>query len=130
LSSIYTPDGLARLAKIILAARQARRMSLRSFATLVGVTHKTIDRLETCQFKEPTNDTLARIAPHLGYTLEQLIAIASEKPLSEKPKTPEEVLPFVSNLNLEQLRQLVSLLQRRIEVAESEINSLPGEEVE
>lgn len=71
--SFYTENGLDTLAKIVKDRRGKR--SLREFAKLVGVTHKTIDRIECKQFKTPSNQVLARLAPYLGLSLENLITI-------------------------------------------------------
>lgn len=116
--SIYTGAGLAKLGALIQENRIRRGMGLRAYANLVGVHHATIDRLETRRFKEPTNETLAKIAPYLGLSLIELIAIASEQPRANTPyRTAEELTPLLAELPMVELQILHQWIHKRLNSA-------------
>lgn len=75
---IYTLEGLEKLAEIIRTARG--KEAVRAFARRNDVSHRTISQLEACNVQEPEITTLQKIAPALGYTKEQLIAILEGRP--------------------------------------------------
>ena len=116
---IYTEAGLAKLGALIQENRMRRGLGLRAYANLLGVHHATIDRLETKRFKEPTNETLAKIAPYLGVSLFELIAIASEKPKqTESPyRLAEEIMPLAADLPMTELQILHQWIHERLNSA-------------
>ena len=95
--TLYTVEGLAKLGEIVRTARGNK--SLREFGRVTGASHATITRLERGENKEPEITTLQRLAPHLGYSKEELIAICESSP--RKPEVrmyrlAEDVLPVIA----------------------------------
>lgn len=117
--SVYTEAGLAKLATLIQENRVRRGLGLRAYADLVGVHHATIDRLETKRFKEPTNDTLSKLAPYVGLSLFELIAIASEQPReAETPyRKAEEMMLLLADLPMAELQVLHQWIHARLNSA-------------
>ncbi|MGL5922152.1 hypothetical protein [Chroococcidiopsis sp.] len=73
----YTFNGLKKLAKI---CRQARgNSSYREFERITGISHGVIRRIEIEDSKMPEYSTLEKLAPHTGFTVRQLQAIAMQE---------------------------------------------------
>ena len=108
--SSFTPTGLAKLAQIVKTARG--RLSVRSFATQVGVSHTIINKIEQERAKAPEVSTLEKLAPFTPYTLEELLAIATERTNPEKKEivTAEDLLPYLLQLPLSELGRLIQLI--------------------
>ena len=97
--TLYTTEGLAKLGEIVRTARGNK--SLREFGRVTGVSYATISRLERGGNKEPEVTTLLMLAPYLGYSKEELIAICESSP--RKPEVrmyrlAEDVLPAIKQL--------------------------------
>ncbi len=97
--TLYTIEGLAKLGEIVRTARGNK--SVRKFGREVGISHATITRLENGEVKEPEVTTLQKLATHVGYTKEELIAICESSP--RKPeirmhRLAEDVLPAIKQL--------------------------------
>lgn len=96
---LYTRDGLEKLSEIVRTARG--QDSVRNFAKRVGVSHRTIKRLEESDLQEPEVTTLQKIAPFTGYTKEELIAILEgQKHKSEvrEYRLAEDIIPALDQL--------------------------------
>lgn len=95
----YTHKGIARLGEIIRAVKGHE--SSRAFAKKIGVTPPTIERILRGEVKEPSIDTIEKLAPYLGHTREELIAICAgdnaPQPIREY-RLAEDVLPIVDQL--------------------------------
>ena len=97
--TLYTYEGIEKLAHIIRSVRG--REGVRPFARKVGVSYATIDRLEKCEVLEPEIGTLEKLAPHLGYTREELIAICAGENAPQPArefKLAEDVFPIIDQL--------------------------------
>lgn len=116
--SVYTKAGLLKLGKIIEQSRLSRGIGCEKFGKLCGLHAMTIYRLEAGRFSEPTSDTLNKLAPFLGLSLLELIAIASEQEYPNH-KLAEEITPLIGNLPVSELRKLKQIIQERLDVAES-----------
>ena len=116
MQEFYPESGLEDLATLIRASRTRRALTLREFADLTGLHHNTIDHLETKRHKNPTNKTLEKLAPHLGYTLSELITLISQKQRSipSQAKTAQDVLSYASDLTVVELELLVEHLKNRL----------------
>lgn len=115
--SVYTQDGLQKLGEKLRESRLRKGFSYERFGKLCGLHSMTIYRIETAQFAEPTNDALAKLAPHLDSSLLELIAIASEQ---EYPpyRLASDIEPLIGNLPVSELRKLEKTIQERLEIAE------------
>lgn len=107
--SIYTFEGLQRLSEIIREARGHEPQ--RAFARRLGVSHRTISRLEEIEVQEPEITTLQKLAPALGYTKEQLVAILEGKKSSILPQgdviAASEIFPVVDQLSRAEIGKLM-----------------------
>jgi transcriptional regulator with XRE-family HTH domain len=107
--SIYTFEGLQRLAKIIRDARGHEPK--RAFARRLGVSHRTISRLEESDVQEPEITTLQKLAPALGYTKEQLVAILEDKKSTTLPQNKivvaSEIFPVIDQLSRAEIGKLI-----------------------
>lgn len=108
--NFYTQEGLIKLGQIV---RQARgKLSYRDFESLTGVSHATIRRLELGDVKTPDFATLARIAPRTPYVVEELQAIAFQKPQGEvrQYRVAEDVMPIVMDLPATEAARLAQMI--------------------
>jgi transcriptional regulator with XRE-family HTH domain len=103
---IYTQSGLEKLAEIIRNCRG--KEAVRAFARRNDISHRTISQLEACNVQEPEITTLAKIAPALGYTKEQLIAILLGKPkvLSDN-LLAADIFPTIDQMGKEEIGKLI-----------------------
>ncbi len=113
----YTEAGLTKLGQIIRKARG--KMSLRDFADQIGLSHATIDRLEKAEFKNPQNNKLAAISKHIGFTLEEMIAIArgNQEPSLCRKTVESQVLQLVNELSATEVERLIKALQQDLEAS-------------
>lgn len=90
--------------------RQARgSLTLEQFGAEVGLSYVTIWKLEQAQIKRLQPSTLTALAPRLGYTVDQLLAIATgTKPqLPTRPLlTASDVLPIIHQLPMPEKKRL------------------------
>lgn len=100
-------------------------MSLHKFGKLCGVHQSYLSRLELCEISKPSNEYLAKLAPHLGLSLEELIQICSgQSTKTNNYQTVEEVLPILEDMPAEEIARLrdifsdklaaIAALERRI----------------
>lgn len=97
--SLYTRDGLQKLAEIVRSARG--NDSVRAFAKKAAVSHRTITRLEGADLQEPEVTTLQKLADLTGYAKEELIAILEGKehsPEVREYRLAEDVMPIINQL--------------------------------
>jgi transcriptional regulator with XRE-family HTH domain len=108
--TLYTEQGLLRLAEIIKQARGNR--SYREFENVTGVSHATIRRLELREVTTPEDTTLSQIAPFTPYTYEELKAIAQERERGEirKYRIAEDILPMVKELPVTEAARLAQMI--------------------
>lgn len=109
-NTLYTAEGLQRLAEIVKQSRSGR--SYRDFRNLTGVSYTTIKRIEDCMVKEPEISTLTRLAEFTPYSLEELIAIAQSQtevaPVREY-RVAEDVWMMVEMLPNSELGRLIKM---------------------
>lgn len=118
--SYFTRPGLIKLGQAIRTERERRGMSVRKLASLAGIAHTTVERLEAGLFENPTPKTLDKLAPHIYLTVEQMLAIASGASLpSLKKRTCEEILPLLAEMPMDELRKLAKVIEERLSAAEN-----------
>jgi transcriptional regulator with XRE-family HTH domain len=112
--TLYTEQGLVRLAEIIKQARAGR--SYRDFESETGVSHATIRRLEHCEVRNPEDLTLMQIALFTPYSYEELKAIAQERERGEvrKYRIAEDLLPMVNELPDREAARLAQIIVGRL----------------
>lgn len=125
---LYTEQGLLKLAQIIKQARGSR--SYREFEALSKVSHATIRRLEICDVKNPDIATLANLAVHTPYTLEELIAVAEERDKVEirQYRTAEEAIGVVDQLNHQEAARLAQMIIGRLAKMDVKIEENPPDD--
>lgn len=108
--SLYTTDGLKKLADIVRTARGDR--GYRAFERLSGVSHAVVRRIELEEVKNPDDTTLAKLAPYTPYNFDELKAIAQERLVGEvrKYRTAEDLLPLVAELPVAERSRLAQLI--------------------
>lgn len=104
-----TPEGLAQLAQIVKEARGS--LTKEQFGRKVGLSHVTLWRIETQKAEYIRASSLSILAPYVGYSLEQLIAIGKgEKPQEiSMPRTlltADNILPIIHQLPPAEKRKL------------------------
>ncbi|MBD2771202.1 hypothetical protein [Iningainema tapete] len=113
--TLYTLEGLQKLAEIVNQARG--HMSYRDFGDKIDISHTTLRRIAQLEVKEPEISTLAKLAPHTPYSLEELIAIcqSSNAPTRVRTyKTAEDVLPAVEELPPTEAARLAQMIIARL----------------
>lgn len=125
---LYTEQGLLKLAQIIKQARGSR--SYREFEALSKVSHATIRRLEFCDVKNPDIATLANLAVHTPYTLEELIAVAEERDKVDirQYRTAEEAIAIVDQLNHQETARLAQMIIGRLAKMDVKIEENPPDD--
>jgi transcriptional regulator with XRE-family HTH domain len=128
--TLYTYEGLEKLAEIIRTARGHEKV--RPFARKVGVSYATIDRLEKGEVLEPEIATLEKLAPHLGYTRDELVAICAgenaPQPVREY-KFAEDVIPIVDQLPDREAAKVAQHIVARLVQPKVSLNGIKGEGV-
>lgn len=110
--SFYTEAGLKKLGERMRKERKNLNLTLREIANLIGepMAHTTIERLEFAVINEPKPNTLARIAPHLGMTIEEMLAIASERDV--KRRICSEAMSLLNEMPVAEIRLLVDEIEK------------------
>ncbi|MGA9377827.1 MAG: hypothetical protein WBV73_03405 [Phormidium sp.] len=126
--SLYTEQGLLKLAQIVKQARGSR--SYREFEVLSGVSHTTIRRLEFCDVKNPDVATLANLAVHTPYSLEELIAVGEEREKVDirQYRTAEEAIDVVDQLNHQEAAKLAQMIIGRLAKMDVKIQENPPDD--
>jgi len=97
--------------------RVAKKLSLRKFAELVGVSPTYLSQVEQDNVDPPTADRVKRIAELLGENSDEWTALAGRVPgdlpaiIQEKTQVPD-LLRAVQGLTAEQLRRLTENAER------------------
>ena len=109
----YSYEGLEKLAEIVKETRGA--MPVRQFARSIGVSHRTIDRLENIEVQVPENGTLEKIARVSGYSLSELLSIlkSEEKEESAEGKVAEDAIPIIDLMSDYEASRVVSYIVAR-----------------
>jgi transcriptional regulator with XRE-family HTH domain len=128
--TVYTWEGIQKLAEII---RQARgHLSGRAFAKKVGLSPTSIDRILGGEVKEPELKTLEKLAPHLGYTRDELIAICagdnSPQPFREY-RLAEDLIPMIDQLPDREAAKIAQHIIARLTQPKVSLNGVKGEGV-
>lgn len=105
----FTKEGLLELARIVKEARGDK--TYEQFGIVVGLSSVTLWRIEAMKAEYIRASSLSNLAPYLGYSLEQLIAIGKgEKPQKiDMPATllkADNVLPIIHQLPPAEKRKL------------------------
>lgn len=104
-----TAKGLAELSWIVKSARG--NLTYEQFGKKVGLSHVTVWRIEAQKAEFIRASSLSILAPYLGYSLEQLIAIAGGKSpqnidMPQLLLTADNVLPIIHQLPPVEKRRL------------------------
>jgi HTH-type transcriptional regulator, competence development regulator len=97
---------------VLRAKRLAKKLGLRKFAELVGVSPTYLSQVEQCNVMPPTADRIKRMAELLGENPDEWIALAGRvsedisQIISEQPTEVPDLLRAVRGLTPEQLRKL------------------------
>lgn len=99
--------------------REEKKISLRKFADMVGVSPTYISQIERGEFKPPSQEKIVEIAEILGENVDEMLALANKVP-SDLPaiiqKHPKEVATFLrtaSNLSPEQWKKLTKDIEKQ-----------------
>ncbi|MBO3463078.1 hypothetical protein G7B40_041445 [Aetokthonos hydrillicola Thurmond2011] len=108
--SEFTDLGLQKLADIVRTVRGNR--SYKELERSSKISYMTLIRLERCEVKTPELTTLRKLAPLTPYTLEELLAIGTQRTESKKREilTAEDVLPYAIQLPLIEVGRLIQKL--------------------
>lgn len=128
--TLYTYQGLAKLGELVRNARGTK--SGRQFAREMGLSYATITRLEKGEIKEPEVTTLQKLAPHLGYSKEELIAICESAPRAPEVKiyrVAEDALPVIDQLPDSEVAKVAQHIITRLAQPKVSLNGVKGEGV-
>jgi HTH-type transcriptional regulator, competence development regulator len=98
--------------------RVAKKLSLRKFAELVGVSPTYLSQVEQDNVMPPTADRVKRMADLLGENADEMIALAGRVPedlleiIQRRPTAIPELLREANGLSAEQLRALTEHVQK------------------
>jgi transcriptional regulator with XRE-family HTH domain len=98
----------------------------------VGVSHRTIGRIEEADLHEPEISTLQKLGPMLGYTKEELIAILEERhevQAFREYRTAEDVMPMINQLPDPEAARVAQNIIARLACPKVSLNGVPGEGV-
>jgi transcriptional regulator with XRE-family HTH domain len=128
--TVYTYEGIEKLAEIIRVARGHE--SARAFAKKVGLSPTAIDRILKGEVQEPELKTLEKLAPFLGYTRDELIAICAgdnaPQPVREY-RLASDVLPIVDQLPDREAAKVAQHIIARLAQPKVSLNGVKGEGV-
>ncbi|MEH2100568.1 MAG: helix-turn-helix domain-containing protein, partial [Nostoc sp.] len=106
--------------------------SVRAFAKKAGISHRTVTRLEEADLHEPEVTTLQKIAPLVGYSKEELIAILEAKahtPEIRQYRIAEDIIPMINQLPDAEAAKVAQHIIARLARPKISINGIPGEGV-
>jgi len=104
--------------KALREKRLAKKISLRKFAELVGISPTYLSQVEQCNVMPPTADRVNRMAELLGEDSDTWIALAGRVPedlseiIQEAPSEVGELLRTVRGMTAEQIRKLQKAAER------------------
>ncbi len=108
----------ATFGTILREKRLAKKLSLRKFAQLVGVSPTYLSQVEQCNVDPPTADRVKRMAELLEENPDEFIALAGRVPqdlpeiIQSEPTEMPELLREARGLTAEQLRKLRDEIKR------------------
>ncbi len=108
----------ATFGTILREKRLAKKLSLRKFAQLVGVSPTYLSQVEQCNVDPPTADRVKRMAELLEESADEWIALAGRVPqdlpeiIQSEPTEMPELLREARGLTAEQLRKLRDEIKR------------------
>jgi transcriptional regulator with XRE-family HTH domain len=112
--------------RVLRAKRLEKRIGLRQFAELVGVSPTYMSQIEQCNVMPPTADRVKRMAELLGENSDEWTVLAGRVPedlaeiIHESPREMSDLLRAVRGLTASQLRKLhKAVLQIKKEGARS-----------
>lgn len=98
--------------------RLAKKLSLRKFAELVGISPTYLSQVEQENVDPPTAERVQRMAELLGENADELISLAGRVPedvpgiIHRQPTEMPQLLREASGLSADQLRQLREQIRR------------------
>jgi transcriptional regulator with XRE-family HTH domain len=117
-------QGSLPFGKALRAKRLEKKIGLRKFAELVGVSPTYLSQVEQCNVMPPTADRVTRMAQLLGENPDEWIMLAGRVPedlskiIHESPVEVPDLLRAVRGMNAEQLRRLREAAERMKEEGE------------
>ena len=105
----FTREGISELARIVATARRSKGDTMPEFGYRAGLSYVTVWNIENEKRTKVSLETLAKLAPLVGRTYEELIAICSGKQQSESPREflkAEDLLPAIHQLPPDEKRRL------------------------
>jgi transcriptional regulator with XRE-family HTH domain len=111
-------NGLSPFGHALRAKRLEKKISLREFAKLVGISPTYLSQVEHCNVMPPTADRIKRMAELLGVHPDEWMALAGRvsddiaKIISEHPTELPELLRALRGLTPKQLRKLREVAER------------------
>ena len=120
---MYTSKGLRELSQILRNARN--KEPVRQFARRIGVSHRTIIRIENQEVKIPSNEVLEKIGDSCGYKLSELITILRGEEVDREPSpTCDDVEETILRMEISELVKtmhvLTDTIARRVKIQEFE----------
>lgn len=119
LSATDAPNSNAlSFGQFLRSKRVEKRISLRKFADLVGVSATYLSQIEQCNVVPPTADRIERIAELLGEDADEWTIRAGRVPddlcqiISEQSTQIPKLLRAVRGMTSNQLRQLLTATER------------------
>lgn len=97
---------------VLRAKRLAKKLGLRKFAELVGVSPTYLSQVEQCNVPPPTTDRIERIAELLEENADEWVVLAGRIPenaaatISEQPVAILELLRTIRGLSPDQIGKL------------------------
>lgn len=104
--------------KALRAKRLEKKITLRKFAELVGVSPTYLSQVEQCNVVPPTADRVQRMAELLGENSDEWTALAGRVPedlaeiIQDSPTELSNLLRAVRGMTSEQMRSLQKAVQR------------------
>jgi HTH-type transcriptional regulator, competence development regulator len=107
-----------RFGEVLREKRMEKKLSLRKFAQMVGISPTYLSQVEQMNVDPPTADRVKRMAEILGENEDELNAlagrVAEELPeiINEEPTEVPDLLRAVRGMTAEQLRRLREAAQK------------------
>lgn len=104
--------------QVLREMRLAKKLSLRKFAELVGVSPTYLSQVEQDNVDPPTAERVQRIAEILGENADELISLAGRVPgdvpgiIHRQPTEMPKLLREASGLSPKQLQELMDQIRR------------------
>lgn len=121
--SAAKPKG-ASFGQVLRDARMEKKISLRKFAEMVGISPTYLSQVEQNNVMPPTADRVTRMAELLDQNVDEWIALAGRVPedvpdiIKKQPTEMPKLLREASGLSADQLRRLREQIQKLKEEGE------------